>query len=223
MPENAQRGFRKIPGKGFLIPGTLILVVAVICSFIFSREDTHIFINRFHSPFMDALMKGWTLLGDGTFILIVIGLFLFVKLRLFFILFAGYAVSGIASQLLKRTIFNGMPRPGKYFEIHNIDHDLYLVPGVDIHSWHAFPSGHTVTAFAVFFGISLFLRSEILQFACLVLAAGVGYSRVYLSQHFLMDVTGGAILGMVMAYLCFRWITIYKNEWMDKPVTRLCK
>lgn len=217
------KGFQKIKGVGFIIPGGVVLLIAILLSSLFSREETQIWFNSLHSEFLDTLMKAWTLLGDGTFALLIILPFLFFKTRYFFILFASYAISGISSQLLKRTLFNGMPRPVKYFELNNIDYDLYLVPGVDIHSWHSFPSGHTATAFGVFFGISLILRSEMLQVMCLILAIGVGYSRIYLSEHFLMDVTGGAIIGIFSAYLAYWWMQKYNRAWLDKPVYKLFK
>lgn len=39
------------------------------------------------------------------------------------------------------------------------------------------------------------------------MAIGVGLSRVYLQQHFLEDVTGGAIIGLISAWLSsgFNW------------------
>lgn len=215
--------FWKMRGVGFIIPGGVILLIAILFSLIFSRVEIHIWFNSFHTVLLDSLMKAWTFLGDGTIAVLIVLLFLLIRTRYFFILFASYAISGIAAQLLKRTFFNGIPRPVKYFELNNIDFDLYLVPGVDIHSWHSFPSGHTATAFGVFFGISLILKSRVLQLVCLILAIGVGYSRIYLSEHFLMDVCGGAILGILSAYLAYWWMNRYNKIWMDQPVYKLFK
>ena len=215
--------FWKMRGVGFIIPGGVILLIAVLFSLIFSRAEIHIWFNSFHTGFLDSLMKAWTFLGDGTVAVLIVLLFLLIRTRYFFILFASYAISGIAAQLLKRTLFNGIPRPVKYFELNNIDFDLYLVPGVDIHSWHSFPSGHTASAFGVFFGISLILKSRVLQLVSLILAIGVGYSRIYLSEHFLMDVCGGAILGILSAYLAYWWMNRYNKIWMDQPVYKLFK
>jgi len=221
--EDRMNRFRNIRGAGFNIPGALIILTAILFSTIYSREQTHIWFNGFHSESLDAVMKGWTFLGDGTVALIIVLLFLLIRLRYFFILFASYAISGITAQLFKRTLFNGMPRPTKYFELNNLDYDLYLVPGVEIHSWHSFPSGHTATAFGVFFGISLILKSRALQFICLILAIGVGYSRIYLSEHFLMDVTAGAIIGILSAYLSYWWMNRYNKIWMDQAIYKLFK
>lgn len=58
---------------------------------------------------------------------------------------------------------------------------------------HSFPSGHTMTAFAVAFACSAFvprLRWVLIPIACLI-----GISRVYVGAHFPIDVMFGALVG----------------------------
>lgn len=72
------------------------------------------------------------------------------------------------------------------------------------HSWatlrepdrFSFPSGHTVTAFAVAGSLSVFYHAE--AFTLFFLAASVGASRVILGLHFLNDVLAGALLGLAL-------------------------
>ena len=205
----------------FFLPAAVLIVIGILISIIMGREGSHILINSHHHPFMDSLMKIWTLLGDGAWVLFIVGAAIFIKMRYFLILALSYILSGLSAQLLKRLVFKGMPRPEKYFELHAIDYDLFIVPGYDPHSWHSFPSGHTATAFGLFFGISLLLRSKLLQVLCLVLALGVAYSRIYLSEHFLMDVLGGAVLGMASAYLAIAWMRMYQKDWLEKPLQKI--
>ena len=63
----------------------------------------------------------------------------------------------------------------------------------------SFPSGHTITAFAVAVTLSLFYPelSPMLFFCALSVAA----SRIALGMHFLSDVLAGAALGTVLATL----------------------
>lgn len=205
----------------FLILAIPLLIITFMLSLVFSREEIHIWINRHHYSFLDILMRAWTLLGDGLWVLILVIPFLFCRMRYFLIVFTGYAISGISAQIFKRIFFDGMPRPVKYFSLHGIDYDLYLVPGVQIHSWHSFPSGHTATAFGVFLGISLILKKKWLQIVCFLLAVGVGYSRMYLSEHFLIDVAGGALLGIVSGYLSYWWLNRYRGNWLENPVYKI--
>jgi undecaprenyl-diphosphatase len=62
----------------------------------------------------------------------------------------------------------------------------------------SFPSGHTITAFAVAVSVGLFYPS--LLPALLFCACNVGVSRVVLGMHFLSDVLVGAFLGTILGY-----------------------
>ncbi|MEO8593841.1 MAG: phosphatase PAP2 family protein [Candidatus Solibacter sp.] len=61
----------------------------------------------------------------------------------------------------------------------------------------SFPSGHTITAFAVALSISAFYPA--LLPALLFCAVSVAASRVLLGMHFLSDVAAGAAIGTLLA------------------------
>jgi undecaprenyl-diphosphatase len=62
----------------------------------------------------------------------------------------------------------------------------------------SFPSGHTITAFAITVSVSLFYPG--LAAGLLFCALSVGASRVVLGMHFLSDVAAGAIIGTGLAF-----------------------
>jgi undecaprenyl-diphosphatase len=62
----------------------------------------------------------------------------------------------------------------------------------------SFPSGHTITAFAVAISVGTFYPSMLP--GLLFCAASVALSRILLGMHFLTDVLAGAILGGVLGY-----------------------
>jgi undecaprenyl-diphosphatase len=66
----------------------------------------------------------------------------------------------------------------------------------------SFPSGHTITAFAVTVSLSLFYPS--VAVALLFCAVSVAASRVVLGMHFLSDVLAGAAIGSGLAYAAVR-------------------
>lgn len=210
-------------GKIFLVTYLVIFTGLLVITLIYPREEIHIFINKFHSSFLDELMKYWTYLGDGLVLAIVILFALLISYRNFFILLASFLISGIDSQILKRLIFDGMARPVRYFELHDIDYQLYLVPGIRQLSMHSFPSGHTAAAFSVFLAIALLSRSRVIQVLCFVLAFGVALSRVYLSQHFLMDVVAGSAVGVAGGWVSWYWMNSYNVQWLDRPLLKLIK
>jgi undecaprenyl-diphosphatase len=65
----------------------------------------------------------------------------------------------------------------------------------------SFPSGHTITAFAVSTPLMLFYPD--LMLGLLFCAASVALSRILLGMHFLSDVIVGAILGCALGYASF--------------------
>jgi undecaprenyl-diphosphatase len=67
----------------------------------------------------------------------------------------------------------------------------------------SFPSGHTITAFAV--ALSLSRWNPELAAGLLFCAVSIAASRVLLGMHFLSDVLAGAAIGAVLAYTA-TWI-----------------
>ncbi len=63
----------------------------------------------------------------------------------------------------------------------------------------SFPSGHTMTAFAVSIALSQFYPS--LVFPLMFFAISIAISRILLGMHFLSDVVAGAILGAGLGYV----------------------
>jgi undecaprenyl-diphosphatase len=70
-------------------------------------------------------------------------------------------------------------------------------PLVGVPSTSSFPSGHTSTSFACAYVISR-LAPRLTAFV-FVLAALIGFSRIYVGVHYPLDVLAGAVLGLVVA------------------------
>jgi membrane-associated phospholipid phosphatase len=87
-----------------------------------------------------------------------------------------------------------------------IDH-LVRVPGIELASGYtSFPSGHTLSAFGLF-GLLAMMTSQRHPKAGIAFAAIavlVGISRMFLAQHFLADVLGGAVMGLILGDLVWR-------------------
>ena len=67
----------------------------------------------------------------------------------------------------------------------------------------SFPSGHSITAFAIAVCVGLFYPQ--LQVPLLFLAASIAASRIVLGMHFLSDVVAGSLLGTALGYSAFRF------------------
>jgi undecaprenyl-diphosphatase len=65
----------------------------------------------------------------------------------------------------------------------------------------SFPSGHTITAFAI--AIPLAACYPAVEIPLLVVAVSIALSRIMLGMHYLSDVVAGAILGSTIGILFF--------------------
>jgi undecaprenyl-diphosphatase len=66
---------------------------------------------------------------------------------------------------------------------------------------YSFPSGHSITAFAIAFSIGLFYPQ--LQGCLLVIAFLIAGSRIILGMHFLSDVLAGSVIGAGLGVASF--------------------
>lgn len=67
---------------------------------------------------------------------------------------------------------------------------------------YAFPSGHTSSAFATATSLALTTKKWYVTVPAFAWSAGVGYSRIYLGQHYPSDVIMGALVGSGSAIIC---------------------
>lgn len=180
----------------FLVATILALLIGGFFLFQFPKADIHLFINDNHNPFADLFFKYVTYLGEGWLFLVAILFFIFLSWRDGLVVAFAGIFTGIVTGIFKNSIYAGAPRPIEFFSGLA---DLYIVPGVEMNHWNSFPSGHTMAAFALYFSLAILLEKKGLSILFFMAALFVGYSRMYLSQHFLVDVVAGAGLGIICA------------------------
>ncbi|MCF8236533.1 MAG: phosphatase PAP2 family protein [Saprospiraceae bacterium] len=95
------------------------------------------------------------------------------------------------------------PRPGHYANADWFRDQIILVDGITpLSGFTSFPSGHTMSAFALAaFTIYLYRSKRWLWVILFALAILVAVSRIYLVMHFLRDVLFGSFLGVVLAII----------------------
>lgn len=183
----------------------LLAIVIVVFLCIFSRADGFIFLNSFHTQNLKIFFQNITFLGDGMFTFLVSSVILvfFKKHRkLAILLVMGYLVSGVVSQIFKTIITS--PRPSVYFLTHK--YKFYLDTFVNSRvGFRSFPSGHSSSAFAMATIISTYFKRKYISIFSLILGILVGYSRIYLAHHFLIDVLGGVFIGILFGSLSIIW------------------
>jgi membrane-associated phospholipid phosphatase len=186
----------------------ICLIAIAICSLFlcfFARVNGFIMLNSFHTYSLNYFFNAVTFLGDGTFsFALIMGILVFFKKyrNLAFLLLLAYLLSGFFSQVLKNIIT--APRPSVYFSEHHYKFylDTFASSGV---GYSSFPSGHTATTFALATIFSTYLKKKYICICSIFLSFLVGYSRVYLAHHFLIDVFAGALIGILFGTFTILW------------------
>lgn len=160
-----------------------------------------LWVNRHHHPWLDLFFSKITLLGDWVIYLISIAVGWRISHKNALAAITALVLCGLSVSLLKHRVFPERSRPSAVLESGSVRQ----VPSVPLHRNNSFPSGHTATAFTGFCCMAFFTRSFGIQAIFALLAGLVAYSRMYLGQHFLVDLLAGAAIGITMA-LVSQWI-----------------
>lgn len=187
----------------FLCAYGLLLLAGAALLISTTQAELFLWMNAQHAPWADAIAPWLTLLGDGRTAALLPVVLYAINRPLAWRAAMALTLTLLLVQASKQLIFSDALRPTAYFEAlgTQIEH---LIPGVEQHRHQSFPSGHTAAAFAVASLLCLIDPLKPLtqysagarQLLLLTLAFAVGYTRVYLSQHFFEDVLAGSFLGV---------------------------
>lgn len=155
--------------------------------------------------FLDMAMPFLTRLGDGGILWVACSLLLsiFPKTRKVGIVMATSLVLEVLCCNLLLKPFVARLRPCDV----NTAVQL-LIPRPDGFS---FPSGHTGASFAA--AAALFFGKNRMGAAAFVLAALIGFSRIYLYVHYPSDVLAGALLGIMLGWLGNVLVKTAEEKW----------
>ncbi|MBC8155456.1 MAG: phosphatase PAP2 family protein [Bacteroidetes bacterium] len=191
----------------FYVTYLIVLLATGGFMVLYSKDQLIRWVNTYNSVGADYFFDYATYLGDGAFFVLVIVILFFVSRRMGALALAAFSVSSLLSIFFKRVVFPNNFRPVKYFEHSNWEY--HVIKGLKIYEYNSFPSGHTISAFTVFCLAALLDSNKNRGWLWVLLAGMVGYSRVYLFQHFVEDAFAGSIIGVLTStsvYLAFnRW------------------
>lgn len=168
---------------------------------------------KIRTPFLDVLIQLLTRFGEELIIFGVICVFYWclnkdVAYKLGFAFFA----SGIAVQGLKVTC--RIERPWV------IDPSFKPVgTAIKEATGYSFPSGHTQSATALY-GTGAFITKRVwLKAMFVLLALGVGFSRMYLGVHTYFDVSVALIITFLVAFLVCHFYSVITREGNELAVS----
>mgnify|MGYP003289623147 FL=1 len=183
----------------FLVPTIVLALVLGIALLIIPKAELHLALCQPHTTGLDTIVPIITNLVDWLPYLCVI-LLLFYRVGWATFLASNLLLSTIIVQPIKHIVC--APRPLTWFAENMPDVTLPLVEGVRMNHWLSFPSGHTTTFFVLFYSLSIILYAEnvtgkmILSFLCFLCASFGAYTRIYLSQHFALDIFAGILIAV---------------------------
>jgi membrane-associated phospholipid phosphatase len=184
--------------RSFFLSWIIFLAMGLTLLSVYTASEIHLAVNSRYNPFLDFIMPYVTLIGDGWTLTVFCVLVFAWNRRAGIVVGFATLLPSMIIQGLRMTVFNGIPRPKWYFT-HVEQADIHYVPGVENWLYDSFPSGHTTASFAFFLALSFCFEKKGLAMMCFLLAFAVGFSRIYLSQHFFADVVAGSAFGVVFS------------------------
>jgi undecaprenyl-diphosphatase len=192
MVDERHSGLRIEPGGATITldPATETVVVRVgkLRRILSYDEAILLAFRRFHSPVRTALARALTQAGDGKSWAALGLLCLATRTSLGTHLGLRLAAATLGATALSQALKRGLTRARPDASIVGFE---ALASNPDRFS---FPSGHTAAAFAV--ATAFAGEPAGLGPLALLLAVGIGLSRVYLGAHYPLDVGAGALLGV---------------------------
>lgn len=201
----------------YLIISFLFLFGCLFVALYWPKGTPELWINARSSLYSDQFFLYVTEAGHGMFYAAAVIALLFVRLQFALIAALTGILCSITSSTLKRVVYADSPRPPKFFE--DLGVPLHYVDGSQILYSYSFPSGHTMTAFALFFLLSQFTRPYHWGVVYALLACAVGLSRVYLLKHFFIDVFTGGLIGVGIAAM-FYYFLIPRSDLFPYRLTK---
>lgn len=114
----------------------------------------------------------------------------------------------ILSIICKQLLFADFPRPTAMFPLEPFHH---LIPNFEYAKKFSFPSGHSMTAFSITTIISYYSKSQLINVILFIYAISIAFSRMYLLQHFFIDVYIGAIIGYCAVLVILYFYPYFKK------------
>ena len=185
----------------------IYLIVLAVLGYILlhhGKVQIHMVINTWvGNPFGDAFFKYITHVGDGAVAFVIAFALLFVNVRKSVYILLSYLSAAIISSYLKYILYPNTFRPHSTFGYFIKNEKLNLIEGVEMAAIRSFPSGHALSSFTLFFCLMFMTRNQALKALFFLLAFVSSFSRLYLSQHWLIDVYAGSMIGVGFSLLFY--------------------
>ncbi len=171
-----------------------LMMAAVLLLLFFGRSAAFISSAAYHPFWANVFFINYTFMGNGLFVICLASvlIFRFKKTQEGMAMFYGLLLSGFVVQGLKN--ITSLSHPTIFLEQ---GQNLFTANTILVNDPVGFISGHTATAFALATVLTLIVQNLKWQLPILTAAVLLGYSRIYLAQHYLSEIITGAVVGTV--------------------------
>ena len=190
------------------------------------QTELIVYLQSLGTPWFTFLMIMITTMGSSAFLVTIIVIAIFgVDFKKGFLLFQLLLWTGLVTEILK--ILVAFPRPdfidNRVFNLEfgtkntspfigNEPKGIFALPDKQVIkafrlqeaftlSPFGFPSGHVALTTALWGGTATVFNNRIIRILTPFVIIGMAFSRVYLGRHFIEDVLGGAIVGLIFLVL----------------------
>lgn len=190
------------------------------------QTEPIIYLQSFSTQWLTFLMILITTMGNPTFVFLVVFIFIFgIDFKRGFLLFQLVLWTGLVTDIFKMLV--AFPRPDFVDNrVHNLEFgtkntspfsgnepkDFFALPNKKIlnafrlqkafnFDAFGFPSGHVALTTSLWGGSATVFKNKIIMSLTPFAIVVVAFSRVYLGRHFIGDVLGGAILGLIFLFV----------------------
>lgn len=171
------------------------------------------FIHQHGNDIFDKFFIHYSWMGEWLLIVSVGLALISVNWKIGLSMLITLGLQAVAVALIKAGI--NSPRP---IEINFTQ--IRIIPNNVLYHWQGFPSGHTAVGFFTMGMFAIFLQQypkfskPYLPSLLSILALTMGYSRIYLGQHSLIDVCAGGTLALIFLTLVM-WL-MNKRGWHEQ-------
>jgi len=181
----------------FLIAFTFITAsILYYISVHIPQELPLLFLDNYKFEPLISFFKHVTYLGES-WPYIFFGIYYIYKKDLLYAWIAGLGLSVMLVSNILKEIFK-IRRPYFYLVENGYLDNFHVIEDLHLGN-NSFPSGHTLSAFAIFVFLILSKRKPLIwNILLLLMAICVAVSRVYIGHHFMQDVCAGALIGTLL-------------------------
>lgn len=197
------------------------VLIGIVLIALMQKPSMNVWINdHWANRTLDPIFILYSDIFQGYAVAIPAIILLFISRKKFFMMCTLGLMVLILVWCIKEYIIGNIPRPTKLIPLEDYAH---VLEDLSIYKEnYSFPSGHSTTAFGVTTLLAYFCRNRWASFFLFSIAMGAAFSRIYLLQHFYVDVYAGMILGYAFAIIVMFIFGRYSHI-SEEPVFRLHK